>query len=365
MSPARKTSRREFLVGESVRSVLEDALHGAEGPPVPIRPSHSMEFSRRAMACDFAIFLNPPEMQQGAEPALDALDLIDDLEAQLTVYRDTSEVSRLNREAHHGPQAVEARLFRLIQRSIQLTEATDGAFDITSGPLGKVWGFFRRQGRLPQPEQLDAVRPLVGSRENLRLDSDSRTLAFAREGVEINFGAIGKGYALDRVAELFAERGVANYLIHAGHSSLRAGGSRTDRDRGWPVGLQHPQRPDVRIGELDLADQSLGTSGSAHQFFYHQGRRYGHVIDPRTGEPADGVLSVTVLCPQAADADALATAFHVLGPDAAEPVCQRLPEVQAIFVLPGSRRGSLEIRTIGLPDDTIRYAETNEQPAGD
>src|SRR5262249_4156409 len=140
-----------------------------------------------------------------------------------------------------------------------------------------------------------------------------------RAGVEINLGSIGKGYALDRMAELLVAEGIENFLIHGGNSSVLGRGvgqesgvrsqelEETEREtRGWWVGLRHPLVPERRIGEICLRDRALGTSGSGTQFFVHEGKRYGHILDPRTGRPAEGTLSTTVAAPTGAEADALA-----------------------------------------------------------
>jgi thiamine biosynthesis lipoprotein len=140
---------------------------------------------------------------------------------------------------------------------------------------------------------------------------------FLRPGVEINPGAIGKGWAIDRAVESLAAAGVASVLVHGGQSSVRARGTQgpaVEGRHGWRVGLRHPLRPGRRLATITLDDRALGTSGSGTQFFIDRGRRVGHILDPRTGLPAEGVISATVLAESAADADALATALYVLGP---------------------------------------------------
>jgi thiamine biosynthesis lipoprotein len=173
--------------------------------------------------------------------------------------------------------------------------------------------------------------------------------------MEINLGAIGKGFALDRCAEVLDARGVQDYLIHAGQSSILARGSRSaGKGSGWSVAVRHPLKPTVRLAELRLFDRALGTSGSGNQFFYFQGTRYGHVLDPRTGSSVEGILSATVLAPNAAQADALSTAFFVLGVDQVRQFCQNHPDISAILVCPGHRKGSLVIHVIQLKDDEWR-----------
>lgn len=304
------------------------------------------------MACEFEILLNAGEHPDGPDVALRALDLIDALEDQWTVYRPHSEVSRLNDRAAAEPVVVEARLFELLELAVRLSRETAGGFDITAGPLSKVWGFYRRAGRVPSDAELAEALSRVGS-QHLVLDGAARTVAFARPGLEINLGAIGKGMALDCCAQLLVDAGVHNFLIHGGTSSILARGSRAglpEEVRGWSVALRHPLRPDQRLAELWLRDRALGTSGSGSQFFFHQGKRYGHILDPRTGRPAEELLASTVLAPTAALADALATAFYVIGADAAADYCAVHPEVSALLVAPGGKAGGFELIPLNLPD---------------
>ena len=169
--------------------------------------------------------------------------------------------------------------------------------------------------------------------------------------MEINLGSIGKGYALDRIAELFESKGIENFLLHGGNSSVLGRGTCAD---GWWIGLRHPLVPERRIGEILLRDRALGTSGSGTQFFTHEGRRYGHILDPRTGRPADGMLSVTVAAASGAEADALATAFYVLGVDAALEYCRQHPGIAAILMSPGDSSATVDVTIYGAKDIELR-----------
>jgi thiamine biosynthesis lipoprotein len=305
-----------------------------------------LEFNCSAMACQFAVILNRTEGKHAASAAIKALDSLESLEQQMTVYRESSDISEINREAHEREVLVERRLFRLLQRAQELSAETGGAFDVTAGPLSKTWGFYRRQGKMPDVDALKATRKSIGY-QHCQLDHDASTIRLGKPGVEINLGAIGKGHALDRMSESLKDGGATSFLIHGGQSSVLAMGHGDDDEHGWVVGLRHPLRPQWRLGEIILRDEALGTSGSGNQFFRHQGTRLGHVLDPRTGWPVEGVLSATVITPNATDADALATAFFVLGYDEAARYCERHEDVRAIFVLPGSREGSSQVKTIG------------------
>jgi len=215
----------------------------------------------------------------------------------------------------------------------EIYRETGGAFDITSGPLSRCWGFLKRQGRIPEIDEIEKARALVGGNK-LLLDCETRAIRFARPGVEINLGSIGKGYALDRIAAMIRKR-VRSALLSAGSSSIRAIGG---GDNGWKVGVRHPGNKERRLAIVRLRDAALSTSGGEEQFFECGGKRYGHIIDPRSGMPADRVASVTVIAPSAALTDALATAFYVGGPELAEAYCVAHPGVLVLMLESGAER---------------------------
>lgn len=327
-------NRRRFLRPESVAGTAGPLLLAPADPaPLAFGDLTLVRVSRRAMATRFEVALpfGTPHAVEAAEAALDA---IDDLESQLTVYRDDSEVSRLNATAADGPVAVEPRLFDLLERAAGLTRDTRGAFDLAAGALVKAWGFFRREGRVPPPAELAAARAASGTR-HVVLDPASRTVKFRRRGLELNLGAIGKGYALDRAAEVLREAwGVRSALLSGGGSSVYAVGTPPGDSRGWPVEVRHPWRDDA-LATVRLTDQGFGTSAATFQFFEYNGRKLGHLLDPRTGWPAAGTASASAIAPTAADADALSTAFFVLGADAAGEFCRPRPHVTAIMLPEG------------------------------
>ena len=352
MSATPRSTRREFLQGQAAVDALAEIDVGAADRAVLAQEAadgYLLRLSRQAMACTFEIFINAGQYEHGTDAALAALDLVDRLEDQLSIYRDHSEVSRLNRQAATDAVTVEPQLFELLVRAVELHRRTAGAFDVTAGRLSRVWGFTRRRGEIPDADDLDAARSCVGS-QHLELDSTSCRVHFRRPGLEINLGGIGKGYALDRCAQHLAALGIDDVLLHGGSSSVLARGTRgrLPGEPGWLVGVRNPLHPGRRVGTLRLTDRALATSGSGTQFFMHQGRRYGHILDPRSGWPSEGVLTVSVLAPTAAEADALATAFYVMGPQAANGYCQQHREVSAVMLCPGPREGSFETHLFGL-----------------
>jgi thiamine biosynthesis lipoprotein len=290
-------------------------------------PDHWVRIHRIAMACRFEVMLSSDESKDMAA-ARAALDEADDLEALLTAFRDGSAVSDLNRRGAREDVTVGGTVFRLLTRSIELHTQTGGAFDVTSTPLGRCWASLTREGRVPTDKEIADARANVGS-EHVGLDATERSVRFAREGVEVDFGTIARGFALDRMAELLRERGARRALLSAGHSSVLALGG---KGRGWPVDLR-PRLASRRVGRLWIKNGAVGTSGSGEDFVEIDGQRYGHVIDPRTGRPADGVLGASVITGDAATADALATAFVIGGPDLARGYCAAHPNVLAVLVL--------------------------------
>lgn len=370
MKPDRESSRREFLRGHALVGSLTN-----EGPTDAPKPTGYLEqYTKTAMACRFEILLNRRQFKSGPQAVADGFELLDLLEDQLSIYRDHSEVSQLNRSAQSQSTPVETLLFHLLKLAQELHESTGGAFDITSSSLTKLWGFDNRDGAVPDPELIEETLRQVGSK-HLSLDPARETVSFSNPALQINLGGIGKGYAIDRMAQLFAEREIKDFIVHGGQSSVLARGNQDDfsndeiagspdpstassenqpKDTGWTVGLSHPTVPDFRLAEFKLRNQALGTSGTGRQGFFHKGKRYGHIIDPRTGWPTDHVLSSTVISPSAALSDALATAFFVMELNEVEAYCEAHSDVSALLVVPGKTKGQIELEWFNLDDDQWR-----------
>ena len=309
-----RPSRRAFLTGAPRRS-----------------DDYWIRVHRRAMACRFEITLESGDA--AAVPAArDALNAIDRLEDALSVFRDASVISAINRQAAHEPVAIDDETFALLRLCADLFAQTGGAFDITSTPLSRCWGFLQRDGRVPDAAALREARSRVGF-DGVRLDAASRAVRFARPGLELNLGAIGKGYALDRVASTMRRAGAGHALMSAGRSSMLALGGRRG---GWFVELVSLRAGGSPLADVHLHDAAIGTSGAGDQFVIVDGVRYGHVIDPRTAVPASGVESASAIASSAAVADALSTAFLVGGVALAEAYCARTPEVMAVVTEEGA-----------------------------
>jgi thiamine biosynthesis lipoprotein len=278
------------------------------------------------MACRFEITV-PGGDGAAVEAASAALDEIEQVERRLSVFRRDSEISRLNRTAHGGPVRAGRDVVSLLELCARVHQDTGGAFDPTIGPLTRCWGFLRRAGAIPSGDALAAARSAVGF-SHVQVDAGAGCVAFARPGLELNLGSIGKGYALDAVAPELRRRSVNTALLSAGGSSVLALGP-SDWS-WWPVGLRDACDRTRRWAVLRLRDCALATSGAGEQFFESGGRRYGHILDPRSGHPVEGRRAVTVVASRAAVADALATAFFVGGPTLAESYCATHPDVLAL-----------------------------------
>lgn len=288
--------------------------------------------SRSAMACEFEVLLNEHQYASGVESAVEALSIVEQLENLFSVYRPQSQISKVNQFAAKRPVSVDARTLELVQLGLDVYEWTHGAFDITAGSLSDAWGFARRQGAMPTAEQIRQALETAGS-QWIHLDQQHSTISLQRSDVKINSGGIGKGFALDYAAQYLRSQGIENFLMHGGLSSIVARGSKHGKSgRSWSIALKHPWRSNETIEVLSLHDQALGTSGSGKQFFHFGGKRFSHLIDPRTGWPADQMMSVTVICSSGAVSDALATGLFVLGPQGAIEFCEAHPEVAAILI---------------------------------
>jgi thiamine biosynthesis lipoprotein len=332
-------NRRDFLQPRQFAQTtghMLAALDELTDAPVPPSSANAvlLHLKRRAMATNFEIVL-PFGTPDAATMGEAAFTLLDSLEEQMTVYRETSEISRLNRRAFAGPVRVEPRLFALLELAARVHRETDGAYDIAAGALIKAWGFFRGPRRVPSEAERAAALERTGM-QGVTLDAERRTVRYTKPGLEINLGSIGKGHALDRMARLLRQKwGIGQILLHGGTSSVYAGGCPPEDERGWQVGILHPWERQRRLARVWLRDRALGTSAATHQHLEYNGQKLGHILDPRTGWPASGVASASVLAPSAAEADALSTAFYIGGVEVARRYCADHPGIAAILLSEG------------------------------
>jgi FAD:protein FMN transferase len=284
---------------------------------------------------------NADALRRTLEDALDEVDRIDRL---MSHYKPDSALSRLNRDAARGPVVVEPELFDLIAEAVRHSRDSDGAFDITVGPLMKAWGFFRGEGHIPSERKLAGARRRIGY-QHLVLNPAERSVRFARKGMELDLGGIAKGHAVDRVVALLRERGVGVALVSAGGSTIYGLGAPPEHDDGWPVQVQDPVHARRVALTVTLKDRALSVSGGSEKAFEAGGIRYSHIMDPRTGQPSRGVLGVAVLTSSGTQGDALDNALFVQGAAKGRTYVEALPGTEAIFFLPAPEASWTMVRT--------------------
>jgi thiamine biosynthesis lipoprotein ApbE len=305
--------------------------------PADIEPSAISESTRVLMGVQATIrIIRPDDRTEGeAERAMRVVwDRLDALEWVMSDYRSESELSRLNAAAGTGPRAISPDMQAVLARSLAIAEETDGTFDPTVGPLVDQWRASRRSGTLAPSDERQAARARVGHRW-LELDPAAGTAALVRPGMRLDLGGIGKGWAAAEAVRMLREAGFPRCLVSIA-GDVAAGDPPPGR-RGWRMlaGRDGEAAP----ARLELAGAAVSTSGDSSQFVTIAGRRYAHIVDPRTGLGATVRRAVTVLAPDAADADALASAFHLLGPEAAAPIVAARPGTAARFHAPSSDAG--------------------------
>ena len=301
----------------------------------------TLRLARHAMNTRFELVLSGEAEASLRAAGEEALDEIQGLEDRLSPFRPTSEIARLNRHAADGPVKVSPPVFALLRQAQQLAAATDGAFDPTIGPLMRAWGFHGARGRLPEPAVLAAARACVGMNHVL-FDEADFTVRFARPGVTLDLGAIGKGYAIDCAVERLREAGVASAFLHGGTSSCHGLGAMPE-GRPWTAGVFEPaaagttgSAAETLLAEVPLRDESLGVSAVWGKAFHAGGQRFGHVLDPRAGEPVQRAALAAVALPSATESDALSTALLVLGEPGLETLARLRPGLRALVLLPSA-----------------------------
>ena len=244
----------------------------------------------------------------------------------MSTYKDESEISKINREAAQAPVVAGDELFRLIQRSLDISVLTRGAFDITYDSVGQHYDF--RERRRPDAATVEAERPFIDY-QLVTLDRAARTVSFGQEGVRINLGGIAKGYVVERGVDMLRNAGVRHAIVTAGGDSRLLGDR---RGRPWMIGIRDPREDGEVAISIPLADEAVSTSGDYERYFEEEGIRYHHIIKPSTGEPATGVHSATVFGPDAVLTDALSTAVFVLGVDRGLTLIGTLPDYESIVI---------------------------------
>jgi FAD:protein FMN transferase len=271
-----------------------------------------LEKSADAMGSTYTVTLYGTDriaMEAAADAALDEARRLDDL---LSNYKKDSELSQVNQRAAQSPVKVSPEFFRLLEHCQEYSRESEGAFDLTVGPLMRVWGFYKGSGHLPHRAEVQAAMTKVGYR-HVHLDAAARTVSFDRAGVELDPGGIGKGYAVDRMVDVLKQKGVRIALVTGSGSSIYGMGAPPGQAQGWRIEIKNPWNVSKTAAEVFLKDMSMSTSGSYEKFFRAEGKTYAHIMDPRTGYPAQGSVSVSVIAPETIDSEAWAKPYFVNG----------------------------------------------------
>lgn len=261
-----------------------------------------------------------------ARDALDAFRAVDD---RLSNWDPRSELSRANAALDHGPVLLSPEAATVVEAALRIAGESEGAFDPTVEPLVRLWGFLGATPRVPSVEEIDSVRARTGH-DRVTLAPDGRTLVTRTPGLRLDLGGIAKGHAVDLALARLDEAGIEHALVDLS-GNMRALGHPPGR-ASWTLGVRDPDRRDDWFASLRLEDDAVATSGNYEQFVDHDGHRYGHVLDPRTGWPVEGLDAVTVLAPTAMLADGWATALLVLGPERAREVASARGDLAVILV---------------------------------
>jgi thiamine biosynthesis lipoprotein len=297
--------------------------------PASVTPHARFEFSEIHMGTRFSIILYSRDARTAKRASGAAFACIGRLDAIMSDYRETSELTKLCRAAHGQWVEVSDDLFRVLSLSQRLAERSGGAFDITIGPVARLWRHARRAGRLPDPERLARARDLVGY-DKLRLDEKARSVRLARSGMAIDLGGIAKGYAADRAIGVLERFGIRRALVAAGGDIVVS--DPPPGAQGWVVALDRIESSGGPVVSLLLRNRAVSTSGDREQFLDAGGVRYSHIVDPRTGIGVTGQSSVTVVARDCTTSDGLATAASVLGPESGVKLIDATEDAAGIFV---------------------------------
>jgi thiamine biosynthesis lipoprotein len=315
----------------AVLVLIAGALTGCQrGDAKPIEPAAIVERSRVSMGSEVHLTAWTSDEARGLAAFEAVFDEFDRLDALMSVWKEGSDIERLNRAAGDSPVPVSIEVREVLRMAHQASEWTDGKFDVTFGALSGLWKFDHDlDGVIPKNADVVARLPLIDYRK-LEVNEEAGTAFLRQKGMRAHLGGIGKGYAVDRGAAIMRGRGLVDFMIQSG-GDLYVAGRRGDRP--WRAGIQDPRGPaDHSFAAMDLTDSAFSTSGDYERSFMKDGRRYHHIIDPDLGQPAQGSRSVTIVAQRAMLADALSTGVFVLGPEKGMALVERLSGVEGVIV---------------------------------
>ena len=288
------------------------------------------EFSEPHMGTTFRLIVYMHDEGEAKQASRAAFARVSELDNRLSDYKSTSELMQLCQKAGGPPTPVSEDLFRVLDYAQTVAKLSDGAFDVSVGPLTRLWRLARRTHQMPDADKLAKARDLVGYR-NIKLDPAKHTVQLLKPGMQLDLGGIAKGYTGDAVLETLAKRKITNVLLAAGGDITV--GDPPPGTKGWRIGiipLENPEKTPSRF--LILANQAVSTSGDAEQFVEIDGKRYSHIVDPRTGLGLVGRMSVTVIAPHGIQSDSLTKTVAVLGPEKGLPIIDGVPGAAALLV---------------------------------
>jgi len=280
-----------------------------------------------------AVAMNEKTAEGCVEEGIKQLELVDNL---MSVHKAESEISRINRDAYRQAVTVSQPVFEVLQRSVEFSKLTDGAFDITVGPVVDLWRQAGKENQKPTESEVANAKAKIGY-EKLILDAEERAVHFTVDGMRLDLGGIAKGYGIDLATAAMQQAGAIGGMVDVG-GDIRFFGTPPEGKRKWSVGLQEPkidQKGDVShslVLVLEVVDKAVTTSGDYRRFALIDGKRYSHIINPSTSSSAEGLSSVTIIAQNATDADALATAVSVMGPEKGLALIEKIPDTEAILI---------------------------------
>jgi thiamine biosynthesis lipoprotein len=287
----------------------------------------TVQKSETIMGTEVTITVIVQSPEEG-EAAIDAgMAELRRLDAMMSLYKDSSEITKVNLAAGKAPVKVSPEMIEVVERAAEISRLSGGVFDVTIGPLVVLWQMRLKEGKIPSDDEIARVRRLVNYR-NVVVDKKASTIFLKKPGMILDFGGM-KGYTADRVAEIFRRRGIKNAII-AVAGDIWVLGHREDGSP-WKIGVQHPRERDKTLAVLELSDKYISTSGDYERFVIREKKRYHHIIDPRTGKPSRGVISATLIGDKGAFIDPLTKIPFILGPEKGIAIVKKLG-VEAIVV---------------------------------
>jgi len=295
--------------------------------------SRTMQKTETIMGTEVTITVVSRTSEEG-EAAIDAaMAEVRRFDGMMSLYKDTSELTRVNLAAGKNPVKVSPEMIEVVEAAGRVSDITNGAFDVSIGPLVVLWQMRLKEGKVPTDKELANIRPFINYK-NIVIDKKASTLFLRRPGMILDLGGCAKGYAADKTKEVLKKRGVGNGIV-ALAGDIRVMGRRPD-GTSWKIGVQHPRESDKTLAVLEFADKSISTSGDYERFQIVKNKRYHHILDPRTGRPSEGVISVTVVGDSGALVDPLTTALFIVGVDKGMKIVKDLG-CEAIFEDAGGR----------------------------